>query len=129
MANSVDDLWGSTIFPTAGEGSPLGLLLQQAGYLAEKTQGVVAADVVTSGLPDGAFLHSFDLVVPALDGVVYTLFRVRASLDGYPARVSWQDRWHEAKDLNELTGLVKTILRDDGTRRKVSQLMAMVSRA
>ncbi len=126
MGNSADDLWGLMTFPRDGGDSLLGFLRQQAGYLEGKTGGAVIADVESSGLPDGTILHSFNLVVPGLRGFAYTLFRVNASLEGFPVQVGWGDEWTESADFGALVEQVGTILRDPSTARKVYELIEMV---
>ena len=88
MATQIVDLWGQ--FEPAESSSPLTILRGQAALLGDKTKHVVEArvDATAAG---GKFVHSFRLVVPALDHYQYELFRVSHAIDLYPVSARWKD--------------------------------------
>jgi hypothetical protein len=66
------DLWPND-FGTVGVKPPVTVLREQANLLANKTNGILEAEVRTSTESDH-FSHRFSIVSPALGGYRYLLF-------------------------------------------------------
>jgi hypothetical protein len=88
MATAQRDLWPATL-PTPEVTPPLSILREQASLLESKTNGLVKAEVRSSGKLSSLyengerfkeerpeFRHSFYLVAPALEDYRYLLFDV-----------------------------------------------------
>ena len=66
---------------------PLKILREQAGFLSEKTGGLVAAEVTTQVVSNEMIHNTFVLVVPSLDDYRYELFEVRHQVSFYPCDI------------------------------------------
>ena len=87
MANEIPDLWGNGI-ATAEVVTPAAILRQQASLLGPKTKNLVEAEVKVRTDPDeNGFILDFNLVVPALGGYRYRLFRLEHGPELYPVTV------------------------------------------
>src|SRR5258706_9181785 len=82
------DLWGEIAAPEIR--IPVGILREQASLLGPKTQNLVEASVKTDWSKGDNFVHTFLLVVPALDNYAYCLFRVSHGVSLYPVK-EWPD--------------------------------------
>lgn len=84
----MSDLWPKDIARTAMR-APVAILREQAARLEEKTQHLVKAEVLTSGLDSqyissrAVFAHYFYLLAPALD-YRFLLFTATHAIDLYP---------------------------------------------
>ena len=85
-----ESLWGNlTVDEIADFETPVSILKSQAAQLSRITKNVVKANIdLISGDPSGQFRYDFDVVVPALDNYVYTLFRISHSMRLYPVRIT-----------------------------------------
>ena len=77
------DLWGAV--QVAGTQTPLSIMREQAALLGPKTDHLVEAQVETRAF-GRMFVHSFNLVVPALDNYTYQLFQVGHGAELYPVQ-------------------------------------------
>ena len=99
-----DDIGDSHLTP------PIAILRKQAGFLKEKTKGLVRAEITTRAIDDEQFHNAFALVVPALEDYRYELLQVRHGVAFYPLdvlprsghnlpnymEIPNEDRFHEA---------------------------------
>ena len=65
--------------------SPVSILREQAALLGKKTNNLIEAQVGTEAFQSD-FIHSFNIVVPALD-YRYLLFSIRHGANIYPIKV------------------------------------------
>ena len=77
---SKPDLWGD--IDLAADRTPVVILREQAALLGKKTKNVVEAKVTTA-VSGKSVHHSFNLVVPAMDGYTYELFSIRHGVEAY----------------------------------------------
>jgi hypothetical protein len=89
------DLWGD--LEVAPIRTPVAILKEQAAVLGQKTRNVVEARVETSLTYNSHFVHSFSLVVPALDNYEYQLFKVQHAIDLYPVETPNQSLNNEPR--------------------------------
>jgi hypothetical protein len=78
------DFWGE--IGATEVRTPLSILREQAAALGRRTKNLVEARVETR-TSRGAFVHTFELVVPSLDDYTYMLFQVQHDLNLYPIEV------------------------------------------
>lgn len=78
------DLWGE-IAPSVVR-TPASILREQASLLGTKTKYMIEGQVGTQ-ISGGTFIHSFNLVVPALENYSYKLFSVYHGINIYPVHV------------------------------------------
>ena len=93
-----EDLWGDLGLQEEID-TPASILKKQAALLSERTNNIVQARVVPrisvlhqrSGVPPSApgrgFEYDFDLVVPPLEGYIYTLLRIEHDVSLYPVSI------------------------------------------
>jgi hypothetical protein len=81
-----DDLWPDDIGDSKLV-SPVEILRAQAEGLAEKTGGLVQAEVSTQAINEEMFHNAFVLLVPALGDYRYELLEVRHRVSFYPLDV------------------------------------------
>ena len=99
MATPQHDLWPAALGNGANTmtNTPVGLLNEQASFLATKTNNVVKAEVLTQplelkasasmlpkGYPQQGFRHKFYLLAPALGNFRYLLFEIGQPIEMYP---------------------------------------------
>jgi len=146
------DLWPPTISGPEVV-APVTILREQAAMLGKKTNGLVLASVRTTtrdsltrdektglraltrpghdaGNGNEGFIHSFQLVVPALEDYTYTLFRVEHGIEFYPAEFHQPGRMGQRADSEEeFIDILREILSSDNTRRVIGSLIAQVETA
>src|SRR5437016_3185820 len=76
------DLWGD--LQTEGIRTPVAILREHAALLAPRPRTSLRRKVQTHPQPGAIFIHTFNLVVPALDNYTYELFRVQHPMGLYP---------------------------------------------
>jgi hypothetical protein len=104
--------------------TPARMMREQASLLGRKTENVVEATVDTT-TNRGDFVHSFDLVVPALDHYTYELFRIRHGVDLYPVYVdSPSFKQVELKTKDAFKAWLQERLSSPDTKRIVVSLVA-----
>lgn len=112
--------------------SPKSLLKEQAGYLMQKTNNVLSAEVETSQ-SQGKIIHHFYVVAPAMDNYRYKIFSVSHGVIYYPLAIEWEDYkspWegimsgHQAKDQEEFLVILSQIFNDPNTVRIISSLLS-----
>ena len=117
------DLWPKARFETDIV-TPVSILRRQAALLGEKTQQLVAAEVVTTVVGDYA-THFFRLVVPALDHYKYELFRMEHRVDQfYPIMAYFPGMESHVPDQQALVEWLRQVLSSESTLRKVDSPMA-----
>src|SRR5271167_1522769 len=82
------DFWGE--IGTSAAITPLSIMREQAAALGPKTKHLVEAKVDTRSYGQ-SIVHSFDIVVPALDGYTYRLFEIEHDPNLYPLSVRGED--------------------------------------
>ena len=147
------DLWPPTISGPEVV-APVTILREQAAMLGKKTNGLVLASVRTTtrdsltrdektglraltrpghdaGNGNEGFIHSFQLVVPALEDYTYTLFRIEHGIKLYPVKLHVPRTLggRIAKSEDEFVDILRKILSSDNTRRVIGSLIAQVETA
>jgi hypothetical protein len=115
-----EDLWPSD-FGTAFTTTPVELLKAQAQLLSQKTNNVLQADVKSEVDGEGDFLHSFDIVAPALKQYRYTLFEIWHGVHLYPVGVVGEKV--RLDDESELKEFLRKKLSSDDCKRVVNSLL------
>ena len=90
----MNDLWPKEFEPSEIE-TPITILKEQASFLANKTNNMLKAEVVQTGLLEEIFGKSepkkfyyvFYIVAPALDNYRYALLNITYPLDSYPVYI------------------------------------------
>jgi hypothetical protein len=133
--------------------APVTILREQAALLGTKTNGLVLASVSTTprsgrqwfeptdeplttnklgnkASSEEKFIHSFRLVVPALEDYTYTLFRIEHGIDLYPVRFhAPRTLGRVAKTENEFVNTLRKVLSSESTQRVIRSLIAQVQTA
>lgn len=111
--------------------SPKKIMMEQALFLKEKTNGRVYAQVVTEDVKyhnDGinaAIKLQFQIIVPALGNYRYTLFRIIHDVDPYPVTISYDNsRDYHAHTLEEFKEILSKIFNSEDTIKKISTLLS-----
>jgi hypothetical protein len=114
------DLWGD-IVPNAVR-TPAGILKEQAAILGDKTQHLVEAEVTTS-VSGQDLVHTFELIVPTLDGYRYQLFSISHGPTIYPVEVRFE-RTPRLNTEEAFVGWLRDKLSSTETRSLISNLLA-----
>ena len=127
MPNSSPDLWPDDI----GAGSlrtPVSILKEQAALLASKTDYEVAAEVVTKHDEKTNFLHSFYLVVPALDNYKYRLLSILHGVGLYPLVITAEVLQDQIRVENEesFVDKIRQIFSSEKTKNIVRSLRGQI---
>ena len=138
MADPLADLWP----PELADNSlvaPVTIMRQQASALSKRTRNLVQGKVrswtrdetfhsllADDPVPDGDLIHSFQLVVPALDQYSYGLFEVRHGPRLYPLAASVEGKTAKIDSQDEFVEWLKQVLGSAETKRVVSALLAQV---
>ena len=128
MQVNTEDFWGE--LGTATVRTPVSLMREQAALLGKKTSNLVEAHVKTDS-EGGRLVHRFHLIVPALDGYTYRLFKVSHGMEIYPVMVGGYDPRNplDSKQLaneQEFTDFLREILSAESTKRIILTLLAQV---
>ena len=117
------DLWGE--FLPEPVRTPAAILREQAALLGPKSEHLLEAEVSTQTDVTGEFIHTFDLVVPSLEGYRYRLFRVTHSVTLYPALgMLPSTRAVRLDDEAALTDWLRDVFTSRETRRVIAALIA-----
>jgi hypothetical protein len=131
------DLWPEQI-ATVERRAPVIILREQASLLANKTKGIVEAEVVAGDAP-AAFAYDFVIVAPALGGYRYRLFRMRHDVTFYPCEIEFESGGFEQVRCNfrllspsglrveseeELLRALKEIFASDKTMQVIQAILA-----
>ena len=109
--------------------TPKTILAEQAAILNEATNGVVRAQVSSSGDSAGTLTHSLSVVAPALSNYQYTIVHVQHDVTTYPCKLYSQvtqgfvpcdDEVHFALELS-------SVLKHEKTRRVLESLLSQSS--
>ena len=124
MSISTLDLWPSH-FGAPAVTPPVAILRSQAALLANKTDGLVEAFVV-SGKRDADFHYQLYIRAPALDNYAFWLLTVLHPIQYYPATLIAEttDQKYEAKSQDQFIEHLRTILSSPETTRVVEALLA-----
>jgi hypothetical protein len=151
MATAQRDLW-PVILPTSEIPAPLSILREQASLLESKTNGLVKAEVRSSGVklfakerfvegeqvededeqverigPQGPRVrHSFYLVAPALENYRYLLFEVTSYIeDFYPLTINFSPVGKlKVESEDEFKEALKKIFASEKTLKVIRSLIA-----
>lgn len=108
MRETIPDLWPADI--SVEVQSPAAILRRQAAQLRIRTKDLLEAQVKTDSASDGDITYEFQIVAPALDGYVYTLFTAsHASEFIYPISISFPWIEHVGRDYPQSEGRPSTI--------------------
>ena len=127
MSLSSRDLWPEDIGVTSIV-TPATILREQAALLAEKTKGLVQAEVKSSGSGE-SLAHDFILRVPALGNYRYVLFSAHHPMQQYPVTIDFHARASQelrAPDEGAFVHTLKEILASDDTRNVIQSLMGQI---
>lgn len=123
------DLWPDDIGQQTGELGPAALLKSQAALLAEKTKGLVTAEVRGEQDPrDGKFVDNFYLVGPTIN-YQYLLFALSYPIEFYPARFISMDEKREnehgvtVENDDDLMKQVGKVLSQQKTRQVINAII------
>ena len=120
------NLWRVKFTESTPVPSPAALLKAQAEYLAERTGGVVTASVTSRTVRSSAqMVHTFRLVVPALDEYAYTLLQLIGGPAPYPITIRWGDAELSAPDQDELVAGLRMVFSSPTTTEIITNLMQM----
>jgi hypothetical protein len=126
MPTTIPDLWPPD-FGVSGPLPPVAILRGQAAALAEKTKGLVTADVRNWSETPGRFCYAFELIAPALDDYRYRLFVIDHDINLYPvelrAPIVRPDAYRAANP-EEFESVLKDVLSKEETLRVVRSLIA-----
>ena len=117
--------------------SPKTILKEQAGYLMEKTNNVLSANIETVH-SQGDIIHQFYVVAPAMNNYRYMLFSVKHKIVAYyPLNVLTEMIVQEdaegtfsfeipvgAKNEEEFIEILSRIFKDTDTMRVISSLLS-----
>ncbi len=124
MQRESTSLWNVSFARAKPIASPVLLLREQAEYLYEQTGGIVGASVASHPLgSSGAMLHTFRLVVPALDNYKYTLFHISGGPTPYPVTIGWGDKEITAADRGEFISGLQQVFNSPTTTEIITNLM------
>ncbi|MBF0294024.1 MAG: hypothetical protein HQL96_02455 [Magnetococcales bacterium] len=104
--------------------SPVGVLREQAGYLAEKTNHAIVAEVRRIRSSDD-FVYGFDLHVPVLK-YRYRLFTIMYELYIFPIKITTDDNQWSCYDQIKYIMCIKDILSSDKTKNILITLLSHV---
>lgn len=119
------DLWPKAKFETDLV-TPVSILRRQAALLGEKTQQLVAAEVITNAR-DNDLTHFFRLVAPALDNYKYELFRVTHKVDQLYPLEGYSERntlGVTLRSQSDFLKWLKEVLSSESTVKRIDSLMA-----
>ena len=110
--------------------SPKAILKEQAGYLMEKTNNVLSADVETSSFR-GDMIHKFYVVAPAMNNYRYEIFTAKHKIISYyPVTISWESDeplWQaeaDAEGEQEFIDLLRNTFSKPEITRVISSLLS-----
>ena len=123
----IQNLWPD--FKAETMPSPKKMMMEQAAFLKEKTNGRVYAKVVSDGTiyqneNDSSIKLLFQIVVPALANYRYTLFRATHGVDFYPVLVTYGEQEFNADSLEKFTEVLSNIFNSEDTIKKISTLLS-----
>lgn len=138
MPDNASDLWpelGGTFR------SPVAILKEQAALLAQKSKGLLRAEIVSRPLKESdMLLHIFIIVAPAIN-YRYSLFFVRNPVLGYPAKLFVEHRpegqppplekpkrWPlVAKNEAQFLSILKNVLNSEKSKAVLNALLSQSS--
>jgi hypothetical protein len=126
MPATIPDLWPQD-FGTSGPVPPVAILRGQAAALAERTKGLVTAEVRNWSEDPGRFCYAFELIAPALDDYRYRLFTIDHDINLYPVELRApviRPETYRAANPEEFAAVLKEVLSRDETLRVVRSLIA-----
>ncbi len=133
MPATIPDLWPET-FNVDGL-PPVVILKAQASKLAEKTMGIVEAEVITDITDEwgaNTKVHSLDLIAPALGNYKHRVLQlVHRDLLVYPLRIRAMEGEQErsVQDQSALIQAVSEILRSPGVKNVIDSLIVRSNEA
>jgi len=126
----IQNLWPD--FNSETMPSPKKMMIEQAAFLKEKTNGRVYAKVVNDSVKyydedDGDDVDIkllFQVVVPALGNYRYTLFRAVHGVRPYPVIITYGEKKFDIQNMEELTKTLSNIFNSEDTIKKISTLLS-----
>jgi hypothetical protein len=101
------------------------ILREQAALLGQKTRQQVLAEVETRNAGE-MLVHSFVIVVPALDNYKYELFKVQHGVPSYPLSVASPGLTGKVTSQAAFVDVLGKILSSENTRNVIQSLLAQV---
>ena len=104
--------------------SPKSILKEQAGFLMEKTNNILSAEVETVQSPRGGIVHNFYVVAPAMNNYRYKILSIMHSVIYYPLSIVWSDGEYEDTSQEEFIDSLSLIFNHQDTTRVISSLLS-----
>ena len=126
MAAQDYDLWPAEIGTTKIT-APVTILRKQASILAQRTKGLLEAEVLTNSQVSSQIVHRFVLVAPALDNYRYELFNVMHDVRLYPTQGVFQGRSTQLDNEEAFVNWLKSVLSSRETRQVVDGIISQLT--
>src|SRR5262245_22267290 len=114
------NLWGN-LGNISVPRTPLSILKEQAKILTQETSGLLEGRVFSSTVQyEDRFLHTLDIVVPALNDYSYTVAQISHDIDLYPVTVASQSKKAECQDEEEFIDALAAVLTSSKTKTVIA---------
>ncbi len=122
---SVKNLWGS--IPVSGNiRTPYAILLEQASWLGEITEGLLIGKV-TKNVENEKFMYNLNIVAPALNNYYYNVTTIIHGIEFYPLQLRSSDgQFIECETEKMFENRLGDILSSEQTRRVITGLLAQI---
>lgn len=101
------------------------LLREQAAQMHGSTGGVIEAEVERAPGPGDRLTLKFTLLVPAMDGYRYNLFRVIKGLDDFPVELVHGDQRATLATMPELEAALLELFASAATKATIGKLITL----
>lgn len=101
------------------------LLKEQAAQMHGSTSGAIEAEVERVPGPGDRLTLKFTLLVPAMDGYRYNLFRVVKGLDDFPVELAHGDRRTTLSSMPELEAALLELFASATTKSIIGKLITL----
>ena len=121
----LENLWGELPDVSAWR-TPAAILREQAAQLADLTAHVVSARVESGTTRDNKFVHSLNVVAPALNDYTLTIATVWHEISLYPLRMKpfFDNQYLDCYEEKEFIATLKTILSSPKVISAIGSLIA-----
>jgi hypothetical protein len=126
MPETIPDLWPADL-GSNGPLPPVVILRLQASRLAERTRGLLEAEVRSTSGSAGQFNYTFELVAPALDDYRFPLFSIHHDINLYPVVVraeAIRAEPYKADSPEAFSAILREVLSHETTLRALRSLLA-----
>ena len=126
MAAQDYDLWPAEIGTTKVT-APVTILRKQASILAQRTEGLLEAEVLTNSQASSQIVHRFVLVAPALDNYRYELFNVIHDVRLYPTQGVFQGSGTQLDNEEAFVNWLRSVFSSRETKQVIDGIMAQIT--